>query len=316
MVLWVLGSLLLAAILVPWLYRGGMWLAGETEANDLPGVVEWLGAACGRSATKFDRYFSRSLMLSALLLLPPLWRRIRIIGSGRGSITGDLRSLPPRDICLQIFSGCLIAGGLLWLYGTTMAGVGAYEPRVPEPAFGKLLRKTLVPAVAAPLVEELLFRGILLGLWLRFARPASACAGSSLVFAFLHFLKPPAGTSIADPFSPGAGFELLAKILLHFGDPLFFIADFATLFAVGWILARARVRTAALWFPIGLHAGWVAAFKSHQLLYQKVESHPLFPWGVGESLRSGVLALLVLVVTGLAAHGILVRFFDRSKEPV
>lgn len=309
-VMWVCGSLLLAACIAPWLYRGGIWLAGEAAAKELPGVLEWLGAAAGRSASKFGRYFSRSLMFSALLLLPLLWRRIRSLGDGSGPIAGGLRPVPLRDVCLQVLTGCVIAGGLLWLGGMGLAALGAYVPRDPQPELSKILRRTLVPACIVPLVEEWLFRGVLLGLWLRFARPAAACAGSAAVFAFLHFLEPPAGTVIADPSSPGAGFELLGTILRHFADPVFFVTEFATLFFIGWILARARLRTAALWFPIGLHAGWIAAFKSHQMIYRQVESHPLFPWGVGESLRSGAVPLAVLAVTAVCCHFAL-RWFER-----
>jgi len=311
-VVWVCGSLLLAAVIAPWIYEAGMNLAAAAAAKDLPGVLEWLGAACARSAHKFGRFFNRSLMLSALVLLPLLWRRVRSINRG-GSIMGDLRPVSPRDVCLQVVCGCLLAGGLLWLTGILLASAGAYQPRIPEPALGKVLRKTLVPAVAAPLLEEWLFRGVLLGLWLRFARPAAACVGTSLVFAFLHFLDPPSGTVIADPTAPTAGFELLGKILLHFADPVFFVTDFATLFLVGWILARARVRTMALWFPMGLHAGWVATFKSHSLIYQKAAGHPLFPWGVGDSLRSGAIPLAVLVLTAVACHFALLRLGRREQ---
>jgi len=137
----------------------------------------------------------------------------------------------------------------------------------------------------------------LLGLWLRYARPALAVAGISLLFAFLHFLKPPDGVVITNPGSVFSGFELLGKILLHFTDPLFFVTDFSTLLVVGLILAWARVRTGALWFSIGLHAGWIFAFKNFNLVYQKIPGHPIFPWGVGDSLRSGLVPLMVLGLT-------------------
>ena len=62
--------------------------------------------------------------------------------------------------------------------------------------------------------------------------------------------------------------KLLGKILLHFTEPMFFITDFATLLAIGLILAWAVLRTGALWFSIGLHAGWIMSFKAFNILLQ------------------------------------------------
>lgn len=310
-VLWVCGALLMAAVLVPWAWQGGKWLAAHGEANELPAMLERLADSCGRA--EIDRFFDRCLLFSALVLLPVLLRRIK-----RLRVDGDLPTEGTARVswssaAAQIATGCVIAGGFLWGVGFILDAAGAYVPKLDPPALGKLLPEIIIPAVAAPLVEEWLFRGLLLGLWLRFAKPAAACVGTSLVFAFLHFLKPPDGEAIADPAHALAGFELLGKILLHFTDPLFFVTDFATLFVVGLILAWARVRTGALWFPIGLHAGWVAAFKGFNVLYKDVDGHFLRPWGVGDSLRSGVLPMLALGVTAIVCHFALKRFSRASR---
>ena len=71
------------------------------------------------------------------------------------------------------------------------------------------------------------------------------------------------------------------------------------------ILARARLRTGALWFSIGLHAGWIAAFKGFNMLHRAVPVHELRPWGVGDSLRSGLLPMLALGVTAVVCHFVL-----------
>jgi membrane protease YdiL (CAAX protease family) len=253
-------------------------------------------------------------MFSALVLLPVLLLHIKRLRTTAGYAAADLRTRFPWHVAaMQIAMGSLIAGGLLWGMGAILNAAGACVPRADLPALGKMLSKILIPAVAAPLVEEWVFRWLLLGLWLRFAKPAAACIGTSLLFSFLHFLKPPDGTTIADPAHVLAGFELLGKILLHFSDPLFFVTDFASLFVAGLILAWARVRTGALWFSIGLHAGWVAAFKGFNLLYRDVADHALRPWGVGDSLRSGVLPLLTLGITAVICHFVLKRFSPASR---
>jgi uncharacterized protein len=305
-VLWVVMSLLLAAVLAPWLHQGGKWLAGVARARELPGLIEWLASACGRAG--FDRFFDRALLLSALLTLPLLLRRIRKLRRQDGPVAvvgnGSLGGWPAP---LQLVAGCVLAGGLLWSLCLFIAWTGALADKPASPTFGRFASKALLPALGASVVEEWLFRGVLLGLWLRFTGPFAACAGSAVIFAFLHFLKPPDGTVIADPSHPLAGFELLGCVLHNYADPRFFITDFASLAAVGMILAWARLRTGALWFPIGLHAGWIMAFKSCGLFYRKVEDHPLSPWGVGDSLRSGLLPLLTLTVTAGVCHFVMKR---------
>ncbi len=304
---WVFSALLMAAAISPWVYQAGKTLAAAAESQDLAGIWEWLGAACGRA--KFDRFFSRSLMFSALVLLPFLFWRIRWLRAA-GCVQAPPLAVKIgwRHFLLQVVAGGLIAGGFLWALALLLEVLGVYSPNSRAPEGATLLRKVLIPTVAAPLVEEPLFRGLLLGLWLRFARPFAACVGTSLLFAFLHFLEPPDGAVIEDPASPLAGFELLGKILFHFADPRFFVTDFATLFGVGMILAWARLRTGALWFSIGLHAGWVAAFKCSTLLYQTDERHPLHPWGVGDNVRSGVLPMLTLGLTAVVCHFVMKRF--------
>ncbi len=303
--LWVFATLLLAAAFAPWLYQGGKWLAEMAKTRELPGALEWLGAACSRA--EFDRYFSRSLVTSALVLLPFLIRRIRVISGGVMVLEKTTR-MPARVAIAQVVLGCVIAGSILWTAGMLLEARGAFVPKQNIPTIGKFLTKTLVPAAAASLLEEWLFRGLLLGLWLKFSRPFAACLGTSLFFAFIHFLKPPLGTALPDPASPFAGFELLSKILLHFTEPQFFIADFATLCVVGMILAWARLRTKALWFSIGLHAGWIIAFKGFILLHRPVLDHAFNPWGVGQTLRSGIFPLLALGLTAFVCHLLFKRF--------
>lgn len=314
-VLWVLGSLVMTAVISPWVFQAGRGLADLAEARQLPALLEWLGAACGRA--NFTRFFDRSLLFSALVLLPLLLRRIKTLRAAAepGAVAFFGARVPWKSAAAQVVVGCLIAGGMLWGAGVVLEQVGAYAPKADAPALGKLLPQILIPAVVASVLEECLFRGLLLGLWLRFARPAAACLGTSLLFAFLHFLKPPAGTPHLNPAHALAGLQRLGNICLHFTDPLFFVTDFATLLGVGLILAWARVRTGALWFSIGLHAGWIMAFKGFNLLYQIVPGHPLRPWGVGESLRSGLVPLFTLGLTALICHFVMCRFAGRRLEP-
>jgi membrane protease YdiL (CAAX protease family) len=311
-VFWVLSALVLAAMISPWVYQGGKYFATVAAAQDLPAVLEWVGAACGRS--KFSRFFNRSMLFSALILLPWLWWRIRWLRTtGETPALARTTRVSWRTAALQIALGCVIAGGMLGVLGASLDAAGVFVPKATTVSLDQGLMKIFVPAVGASLLEEWLFRGLLLGLWLRFARPVTACMGTALLFAFLHFLEPADGAIIVDPTHALAGFVLLGKILHHLTQPLFFVTDFATLAVCGLILAWGRVRTGALWFSIGLHAGWVMLFKGFNLFYQLVPQHAIHPWGVGENLRSGVLPLITLGVTALLSHWAL-RIFSMGRS--
>jgi membrane protease YdiL (CAAX protease family) len=300
--LWVVSSLVLAAALAPWLYQAGKSIADSAAAGDLPGILEWLGAACERA--EFGRFFSRSLLLAALVGLPLLLWRVRVLKAADVSKVISSVAVPWQSAVIQIAVGCVIAAGLLWGIGWLLEARGVFTPKPQAPGFGKLMGKILVPTLVVPPLEEWLIRGLLLGIWLRFSKPFAACVGTSLFFAFIHFLKPPAGSVIADPASALAGFELLGKVLFHFANPRFFVTDFATLFFGGMILAWARVRTGALWFSIGLHAGWIAGFKAFNQLYQPAAHHP---WGIAETF-SGIFPMVTLGLTAVICHFALRRF--------
>lgn len=309
--MWALSALLLGAWIAPWLYQAGKSLATNAASADLIAPLEWLGAACQRA--KFSRFFSRSLVASAVTLMPPLLWRIRAIRQCKGEAM-LARSRPPWESGLTQFAfGCVIAGGVLYGVAVCLQHLGVYAPTEHAPALGKILKKVLVPALAASVLEEWLFRGVLLGLWLKFTKPLAACIGTSLIFAVVHFLQPSDGVVIANPASTLAGFELLGKILFRFTNPQVFLTDFFTIFTIGLMLALARFRTGALWFSMGLHAGWIIAFKGFGLFHQRVENNPLESLGIGDSLRSGISPLLILGITAILCHFVL-RRFDRNSS--
>lgn len=301
-VLWALSSLIIAAVFVPWLYSGGKQFAAYAANNELSALWEWLAGACDRA--HLGRYHNRAMLFSALCLLPILIRRIRHISrqNEAGTIISS-SSIGAKNAIIHLFTACLIAGGILWLAGMSLEFAGAYVNKTEPIKITRLLKKALVPAITASFVEEWIFRGLLLGLWLRTAKPIKACIGSSLLFSFLHFLNPPG--FIGDPSHVFSGFELLGKTLIHFADPLFFATEFVTLTTVGLILCWARLRTNSLWFPIGLHIGWVLALKAYGLLFQQTTHHWLKPWGIGDSLRSGLVPLLALAVTAVVCYFVL-----------
>lgn len=111
-----------------------------------------------------------------------------------------------------------------------------WNPTVPTNEIPSLALKSLQPAIAVSLLEEILFRGLLMGVFLRSFRPAFAIFAISLLFAFVHFLQPPSGSYVSDPYTLTAGFEMLTLIGQRFLDPQLLIFAFSNIFLTGIII--------------------------------------------------------------------------------
>lgn len=331
-------SLLLAAALAPWLYQLGKGMAEVFAEKQGNGPIKFIASAAGRA--EFPKFFDRALVLSAVVLLFPLMSWLRL-----GRAPGSYRDTPwslrlPDNVVvsdrgqplkrnpqgwLQFGTGFVLAAGLLLLSGWIMIQAGCFVWRdspasmrgvtnsfVETIQWGKALKKVLPTALVVALIEEVLFRGVLLGIFLRAMRPAPAIALLSFLFAFVHFLEPPRGAIIPDPESAKAGFVLLGQIFERFTDPLPLVSRFLVLGAVGAVLAFARYRTASLWLPIGLHFGWVLGEGMFKAATWTVRGLPReVQWFVGSTLKEGLLPLSVIVVTGILVHAL-----TRLKEPV
>jgi membrane protease YdiL (CAAX protease family) len=260
--------------------------------NDYPAVLESIASSAGRA--DLDRYFSRALLISALALLPALIRRVKKLPRKEGVDRHALRRLTWSQRLTHLACGLLAGVLVLGALGVILDLTGVAVPRETGLSAGKLFSKALIPALGAGVIEELIFRGLILGLWLRACSVGTAWVGSSLMFSFVHFLSPPIGTQIADPRSWHSGLEILGATLGHFANPLFFITNFTTLALLGLLLGWCRLRTLSLWLPIGLHAGLVFALKTFSMSRSLDLGSPLYPWLIGNDLKSGVLPLVFL----------------------
>lgn len=263
------------------------WLT--TSSIGSTGVGAWLLKEIERA--HFTRYFNRAVLICALAFIWPFIRWVRLD-----------RSLLPvwRPFGLgfkQWLLGFCLAAGLLLLLGFLFLKMGAYQLR-PSPSWFKF-SEPITAALGAGIIEEFFFRGLLLGLLLRTMTVRWALIAGTFVFAIVHFMKPPEGWQIADAeVTWTSGFLVLRKIAEGFGDVDFLLAEFATLFAVGWVLAQARMKTGALWAGIGLHGGWIFGLKYFSALTRHQEGW--LPW-VGSNLKVGLMPLLVVLFTGWLA---------------
>lgn len=321
-----IGAFLLAALTTPWLWNAGKFLGEFTAGGSGNDLLDSIGSSARRA--DFPTYFKRALLLSGLLLLVPLisalklGKRVPPLADSPWSLylprhtvaqAGGQPLRFPRSGWIHFITGFLLAGGLLFILGLVLVALGWFGWRE-EIDWATACQGAAVTAIVVAIVEEVVFRGMLLGIFLRTFRPTRAVVLLSLLFALLHFLQPPDELAVSNPESALAGFEMLKLLGMRFLDPAPFINEFFTLFIVGLILGFARYATASLWLPIGLHAGWVFALKVYHdaaLRNEQAESYQEFL--IGEGLTQGLFPVATLVITAALVH-LFVRVLQNDDE--
>ena len=100
-------------------------------------------------------------------------------------------------------------------------------------------------------------------------------------------------------------FELLRLLALRFADGSALLENFAPLLALGLVLAYARWRTASLWLPIGMHAGWLTA---KNILNGMVADETTG----GTLLSAGMLQHFLLPVAAILGTGALAHYLTAN----
>ena len=88
--------------------------------------------------------------------------------------------------------------------------------------------EVLIAASVVPIMEELLFRGFILGVLLRSFSRLDALLITSALFSIIHFLKAPERSSPNESVNWLSGFVSIAHSFWQFGDPLLLAAGFLT----------------------------------------------------------------------------------------
>ncbi len=314
---------LLGAWISPLLYNAGKALAEVGAAKQTNGPLDWLASQC--RVMDFPAFFEWAMVLSAVVLFVPFIGWLHGGKAGEGGKVGSLR-LPegarrlmtgqrlwknPRGP-MQAVSGFLAVALLFLMIAGMLVTAGVFEWKSPgEPMAGILLRVVTLAVVMA-VVQEFLFRGIALGIFLRAMRPSWALGLSALFFALVHFLYPTPGLSVQDPDAAGVGFEMLRKIAAQFFEFRVVLGTLVPLIGLGAMLAYARWETASLWLSSGLHAGWI--FINGILAYLTWPvSHPdTLAWVIsGDTLREGLAPLAGILMAG----GLVIRLTTTPHAP-
>lgn len=327
-VLYVIASFLLAALISPYLYEIGKGFAHFALRKDTVDQVAWL--AIKAEGADFHSYFRRAFLISALICFFPLFYSLDLKRHARQRVHNPWTvGLPPSSTpprmgqvlqkkswgalqALTIFSIttglCLIFVWILltqeWLTWKTQSD---------QPPLWSLILSSLKSALIFSVIEEVLFRGALLGIFLR-AFPASlAIINLSLLFAAIHFLTQADHLIITNPRDPAAGFEILSLICQKCTVPDALILSFIPLFVAGLVLGWARYRSSALWLPIGLHSAWIFSYQFFSHLTQKPTKalEKYYPY-LGNTLKEGLAPVILLTVTTIITI-IFLKFSEKNR---
>jgi membrane protease YdiL (CAAX protease family) len=248
----------------------------------------------------FESFFHRALLICALAFLWPLLRSLHLRS------LRDLELDKNRHALRDVVAGILLAAVPLFASSIVLVATSIFHLKnaVPWNVFGAVL----AAAVVVPLIEELFFRGLFLGILLRSLRPVVAVLITSGFFAIVHFLKAPTRTN--ETVTWLSGFHSIANSFAQFADPMMLLASFTTLFLIGWILADARLRTRSLFLPISLHSGWI--FVAGVVGKMTKRETIILPW-LGTNLLIGLLPLALGLITWALMIGWL-RYANRPHS--
>ena len=304
-------SVLFGAWISPLLYNAGKALAEVSSHKLLNSPIEWLAGICW--SADFPAFFEFSMITAGLIFFLPFIASLRGGKNPESRLAGSVY-LPehinegqrlvanPRKL-RQSVVGFFLVTSLFLIIGGVLVLAGVLSLKNPGGSLIKLVFQGLAVAIGWAIFQEILFRGIAMGIFLRAMRPSAALGMSAVFFAFVHFLKVPPGMNVVDPDAAGVGFELLRKVASQFADGQRVAGTFIPLLALGIVFSDARWRTASLWLPIGLHAGWIFVSQLLGKITTAAGHLDSTGWLISSaSLNQGLVPLLGILFAGVLAN--------------
>lgn len=239
-----------------------LWWVGEPPAWPLRPERE---VPAGRRAAKI---LVPAVWVLVVLLAPPC------LGSDPVSYYRAMAGAPPWPALGLSVLYVFVGFGSLHAVGHAAGTIVPWREHRPEVLRGKLLRRIFVVPLPAALIEELVFRGLVLEQLTR-ALPATrggmltALAVSSVVFSAVHFVAPK---------PPG---ESVARAALG-------------LFVVGCAIGAGFLRAGHnLWMAVAIHAAGIACVEAPRLL-TRFEPHGAWLTGSREFPHSGLYGIATI----------------------
>lgn len=234
----------------------------------------------------FPKYVNRGVLIAAVLLLVPFLRWVGVTSPAALGVA------PNRRRWQHLGAGVGIGLAGLLVVASVLMAVGMFRWR-------KHIHVGPIAAVVAgawvvAILEEVFFRGALLGVVRRRLSWPKALTFVSLLFAALHFIKSPKRYPDVADVGWLTGFRVAPELLWQWSEPRLVVGGFTTLVLVGAILGYSVVKTRSLYFAVGLHAGWVMALRGFDYLTTRQAEASMW---FGKDLVTGLAPVLMLLVT-------------------
>jgi membrane protease YdiL (CAAX protease family) len=274
LILYILCVFIGGALLAPLL-----WHLAQFGAQLFPRLAE----------APFHRFMDRSFLI---LALAGLWPFLQALGATSFSEIGLSTASGPSRHLLRGFAvgfGSLAILALLVIIG----GGRTLAHDVTVHKILSAILSGLATAIVVGTLEEILFRGGIFGGLRRILAWQFALFISSAVYALVHFLQP---ADLTGPVHWNSGLILLPAVLHGFVDLRLLLPGFFNLTLVGLLLGLAYQRTRALYFSIGMHAGWIFWLKTYGAFTLAAPTAALWFWGSNKMI-DGWLSAVVLVIT-------------------
>lgn len=209
----------------------------------------------------FSRVYDR-VLLAVLLFCLYIFRKKVQSGEVLAAFSGGNRN---ENIRLLFLGAALsFSFSLLASFSLLDAGLLRWRDFTSTEIFYRLL-KSVPAALVISLLEEGLFRVLLLGALMKRLGLMPAVIFSSLIYAVVHFISP--DKSFEYPgYSLTIGFEYLWAVLDRLLQPGV-LSGVVGLFLIGVTLCLAYIRSRSIYLPVGLHAGWVLISKLFSKIY-------------------------------------------------
>ncbi|MCP5180232.1 MAG: CPBP family intramembrane metalloprotease [Pseudomonadales bacterium] len=197
----------------------------------------------------FDKVLTRVALLVCAVLLVPLLRQLGL----------NWRAIGFRGFAMRPFIAWWCLGVALILPPALLVtGVGYRVPdlrALAEPMeVARVAMAGLTGGMLAALLEEALFRGVMLTAFQRLGGTAFALVLSSFLYALVHFVRV-RDTPVAEHW--WSGLALAAGAFSKLAEPALLWDSFVSLFLLGVLLCLVRLRCHSLYPAIALHAAWV-----------------------------------------------------------
>ncbi len=242
----------------------------------------------------YDRLTRRMILLMALFFLAWFLKYFRWQGwRDLGLSEDDSRFITPFWKS-KILQGLLIASVSI---GAVCISALLFKWRLLSPQPWHIIKATifsiLISGLVVALFEEIICRGILFRVCLRWWNFWTAAIMSSTIFAFAHFISPSPGAFDA-PTPLLTAWEVYLDFFINLGRVEMFWLRFVNLTLLGMVFCAFLRATGSVWLGIGAHAGWVWVLKLAQDLTDINRQGQSIWFGSLNDFTDGLLITFVL----------------------